>query len=354
MTELAVRQDTAVQPVAAPGFDLMAWADSARRASQVAVSLSRTPFVPQSLRGNSDEITVGNITAAILTGVEVGMQPMAALRALDVIQGTPAFRAITLRALVLSHGHDMWLVEANSTRAIVAGRRAGSSEVQKSTWTIDRAKALGLTGKQNWRNQPQAMLTARATAECARLVAADVIMGVPYAVEELEDGDVDTITPATQSSPPQRRTARRKTQPAPATARPTVETVQDETPDPFEDEPVPAIESSGLDEFAPETTSNPEPEKGLTAKQRGAINAMFDKDFGLSNKDREYRLTAVAVIIGRQVESSNEVTVSEASTLIDRLKELAEQPDPRAALDDLIADALESETAEPEQAALDD
>ncbi|MBQ1164468.1 hypothetical protein KBZ21_41525, partial [Streptomyces sp. A73] len=39
----------------------------------------------------------------------------------------------------------------------------------------------------NYKTQPQNMLLARATAECARLIAADVLMGMPYSAEELAD-----------------------------------------------------------------------------------------------------------------------------------------------------------------------
>lgn len=204
MTELAVREDHAEAVAVSP---LAVWADSARRAASVAVSLAKTPFVPQSLRGNSPEVTAANITAAILTGQEVGLEPMAALRSIDVIQGTPAMRAVALRALVQSAGHEVWVVEATTTRAVVEGRRRGEDRVQKSVWTMDRAKALGLAGKDNWRKQPQAMLVARATSELCRLIAADVILGVPYSVEELQDGDEHDETAAPR---PARRTARRK------------------------------------------------------------------------------------------------------------------------------------------------
>lgn len=182
---------------------LVAWAAGARAAASAAESLAKTPFVPASLREqprtrDEDEVarahavTRANITAALLTGQEIGLQPMAALRALDVIQGTPAMRAITLRALVMSHGHDLWVEESTTEIAVVRGRRLGSSHVQESVWTLDRARALGLLGKDNWKKQPQAMLVARATSECARLVGPDVIMGVPYSVEELQDEQVST------------------------------------------------------------------------------------------------------------------------------------------------------------------
>jgi hypothetical protein len=208
---------TDIQPYEPPDnfidSPIAVWADSARRAAVVAVSLAKTPFVPQSLRDPRDAgVTAANITAAILTGQEIGIQPMAALRSIDIIQGTPAMRAVALRALVQSKGHDVWVVEATKTRAVVSGRRKGSDQTQSSTWTMDRAKDLNLVSKDNWRKQPQAMLVARATSELCRLIAADVILGIPYSVEELQDGD-DTADDSTPSRAAATRTARRRVVP---------------------------------------------------------------------------------------------------------------------------------------------
>src|SRR5918997_833288 len=76
---------------------LTEWAESARAAHQVAESLVRTAFVPEAFRNKAHEAT-----AAILAGDEVGLSPMASLRAFDIIQGTAAPRAITHRAVVQS------------------------------------------------------------------------------------------------------------------------------------------------------------------------------------------------------------------------------------------------------------
>lgn len=157
------------------------WAQDAREAHAVAQSLSRTAFVSKEFQGKAELVT-----AAILTGQEIGLEPMAALRSIDIISGTPAMRAHALRGLVQSRGHEVWVEESTETRAIVKGQRNGSEKVQTSTWTIDRAQKLGLTSREQWRKQPQAMLIARATAEVCRLVASDVLLGMPYAVEELD------------------------------------------------------------------------------------------------------------------------------------------------------------------------
>lgn len=151
-------------------------------AYEIAVRLVTTSFVPQSYANKPQEAA-----AAIVAGQGVGFGPMESLRSIDIIQGTPAMRAIALRALVVSKGHEIWVEESTPARAVVAGRRSGSDVTQRSVWDMDRAAVMNLTNKDNWKKQPGAMLVARATAECARLVAPDAILGIPYSAEELQD-----------------------------------------------------------------------------------------------------------------------------------------------------------------------
>lgn len=192
-----------------------------------AKSLVKTSFVPASYQGKPEEAA-----AAIVTGLGMGLDPLAALRSMDVIQGTPAFRALTIRAIVQSHGHEIWVEESNSQRAIVKGRRRGSDKIETSVWDMDRARGLGLTNKSNWKNQPGVMLVARGTSEIGRLIAADALLGMGYSIEELEDG----VTPEPQAEEKPRgrsanRTVARKPRQEPATAPEVAEPVEEALPD---------------------------------------------------------------------------------------------------------------------------
>jgi hypothetical protein len=304
MTELAIRDDGALA-VPAPVEDfrdaaftrLTQWAQSARAAHQVAQSLVKTSFVPEAFRGKPDEAT-----AAILSGAEVGLSPMAALRSFDVIQGTAAPRANTLRAVVQSQGHEIRVIESTSTRAIVEGRRRGESSWQRSTWTIDRAKQLSLTGKKNWQAQPGAMLVARATSEMCRWIGSDAILGIAYSSEELID-DIEA-TPAPEVKPA-RRTAQRAPRPAPAA--------------------LPAEPDSEPD-FDDEGAEQPEP---ITAPQQRKLHALL-REKGLD--DREAGLTAISGILGRDVESTKELSKQDGMRVIDAL-----DPDEPALDDDETA-----------------
>ncbi|GGS41184.1 hypothetical protein F2B00_03175 [Streptomyces parvus] len=160
---------------------LMAWAQEASLAYDMAQKLAATSFVPQSLRGKP-----GDIAAAILAGSELGMKPMATLKSIDIIQGTPALRAHAMRAVVQRQGHEIELVESTDTHCIMRGRRKGSETWQTIEWTIDRARLMGLLGKDQWKKNPKGMLVARTTGELSRLIASDALHGMAYVSEELE------------------------------------------------------------------------------------------------------------------------------------------------------------------------
>jgi hypothetical protein len=207
MTDLAIREDNSNgvaramemppgrrMPVDAPAPSaLMVWAQEAQQAAQIANSLAKTSFVPASLRGKP-----ADVTAAILAGQELGLQPMASLRSMDVIQGTPALRAHAMRGLVQSHGHEIELVESTDERCVMRGRRKGSDRWQTVEWDQARAGKLGLLSKDQWKKQPKTMLIARATGEICRLVAADVLYAMPYAAEELDGYDSGPVAHSPQ------------------------------------------------------------------------------------------------------------------------------------------------------------
>lgn len=264
------------------------WAHSAEAAFRVAETLVQSAFVPAQFRGKPMDAC-----AAILAGSEVGLSPMASLRAFDVIQGQAAPRALTLRAIAQSLGHDIEVTESTATRCKVRARRRGGAW-QEVVWTMDRARDLGLAGKDPWRKQPQAMLVARATAEAARLVAADAILGIGYSAEEVADGGtVETVTvdTAPESAP---AGVRRMSRPRKAAPKPA-------------DEP---------DEPAAPPGDTPDPEL-ITPAQQKALHACL-RDAGAG--EREAGLDVISSILGRRVESTKTLSKSDASKVIDALK----------------------------------
>lgn len=315
------------QILAAAAADLVNWSMQAEAAAGVARSIVGTAFVPVSLRVFDErhaldvDATLATITAALLTGQELGFSPMASLRSIVIIppgSGTPALLAAALRALVLHRGHEIWVVESTATRAVVRGRRIGSDITQESVWTTDRARALKLRsfGDPNgqWQRQPANMLVARATAEVARWIAADAMMGLPYIVEEFEDGADDGTAPgAGENEPaalgraaatvPPRPAARRARQPG--RSRGSVR-------------PVPALPSP---DHPPDGDGEPAMQAGggapaaepISAPQRAALWSGLRK-LGLT--DRVEALATLSGWIGREIASSNALTRAEAGVAL--------------------------------------
>lgn len=285
-----------------------------RAAAEYAHYIGSTEFVPDGMRGRPEAIT-----AALLAGEELGLQKMASLRSIVIIKGRPAVYAEALRALVAAAGHEIWFEETTTTRCIACGRRGGSDRVGRITWTMDDAKRAGLAGQQSYRTYPAEMLRARASAALARAMFADVTLGLP-AVEEIDeygaDGQIVEVAsqppPAdAEPQPPAGRTRRRRpasTPPSAPAASPPVRPV----PPPDTQEPPPAAEPPATD-----------------AQKRQIFALMRDVGFTGASSDeqeRDRRLAYTSRVIGRRVESSNELTIREAGLLIDDLQEVQKLP----------------------------
>ena len=153
-------------------------------------------IVRSKLFGAKDESQA--ISLMLLAQAE-GMHPMAAIQDFDIVQGRPARKTHSILARFQSAGGSVIWEEVNGLRAcgVFSHKQGGSLRVQ---WTFEQAKRVGLTGKDNWKNYPQAMLRARCIAEGIRAVFPGAIGGM-LSVEEAQDiviappKDMGMITP---------------------------------------------------------------------------------------------------------------------------------------------------------------
>lgn len=154
---------------------------------RTAQRIANTAIVPSAIRGKPDAVI-----AVMLTGREIGLEPMASLAAIAFIQGKPSLNALGMRAVVVGRGHQIETLEADANHAVVFGRRADTKQEEKVTWTIAEAEAAGLLQGEdgprlNWKRWPADMNVARATARLCRRLFSDCILGVAYLPEELEE-----------------------------------------------------------------------------------------------------------------------------------------------------------------------
>ena len=169
------------------GLDL----DLFERAEQIAVRLAKSTLLPSALRGKPADLAV-----IMITGHELGLSPMQALRGLHVVEGRPVLSADLIVGLVKKHPACKYfrLVESTDERATYETLREGEPEPTRITWTIQQAVKAGLTGRSNWKAHPAAMLRARASAALARAVYPDVAMGIYDPDEALDFIDASRVS----------------------------------------------------------------------------------------------------------------------------------------------------------------
>ena len=164
---------------------LAEWAKALDSAYQLGQALCKTQFAPKDFFGKPEAAA-----AAILAGYSLGLSPMNALSNIFVVHGRPALYARTMQALVQAQGHEVERIEATPQSVTVQARRKGAKNYQEFTWTIERAKQAGYTSNAKYQSEPIAMLTAKAIAEACRIIAPDVLAGMPYSAEEVELEDL--------------------------------------------------------------------------------------------------------------------------------------------------------------------
>lgn len=161
-------------------------------------------FVPDQFIGQPDALA-----AAMLMGLELGMGPMEALRSIHVIKGKPSMSAETMLARAIRAGIKCVWAHTDAERATLIITRDGAQRPPFS-FSMDDAKRAGLTGSDNWRKYPAAMLRARCTSAAMRAHCPDVLGSGVYTPDELDSsvrvdahGEVvATMEPAVQVETP--------------------------------------------------------------------------------------------------------------------------------------------------------
>lgn len=137
--------------------------------------------------------------ALMLVAQAEGLHPATAARDYHVIQGRPALKADAMLARFHAAGGKVeWLAYTDTVcRATFSHPAGGKVSVE---WTIEMARAAGLTGKDVWKQFPRPMLRSRVVSEGIRTVYPAVLCGM-YTPEEVVDmvevqGPAETTGPA--------------------------------------------------------------------------------------------------------------------------------------------------------------
>lgn len=166
-------------------------------------------------------VVPGKAFLILETGRMLGVDPMAALQGINVIEGAASIAPSLMQALVRRAGHRL---RVDVTGTVAGGDIAATATLTRAdepdepyvvTWTVDDAIAADLVSKYepgadgkwvvtarskdnnklNWEKYTRQMLKWRAQSEVVRDGAEDVLLGVHYSPDELgaivtEEGEI--------------------------------------------------------------------------------------------------------------------------------------------------------------------
>lgn len=225
--------------------------------------LVKSHFLPEAIQ------TKEQAAAIVLTGRELGIPTMQALRQIDVIKGKPTVKPELLltRAyqLVLGFSHD--IVERSAKNCSILFKAKGRKDYTHS-FSMDDAKSLQLDRKDNYLKQPATMLFWRCVAGGLRAFCPQVTSGV-YTPEELDpdgvrvtdEGEMVRVDSPKQSQPKTVTIPAEEVQTTKPSAKKVVETVPEPVPEPEEEPPKVEPKAESLTGPAKRRVRKPEAEE---------------------------------------------------------------------------------------------
>ncbi len=169
-------------------------------ACKMALNFCLAGIIPNGLKGNNDNETAGRVTVAIMQGLEVGLQPVAAINNVMVIGGRTALWGDGAMAVIQASGKVEAFKEwyegnegEDNWTAYTQIKKKGQEEPYVGTFSFAQAKKAKLTGKPGpWLTYPQRMLKMRARSFAMRDGFSEVLKGMAI-VEEVQDMPVEKV-----------------------------------------------------------------------------------------------------------------------------------------------------------------
>lgn len=164
----------------------------------LAQALSKSQMFARKFNGNPSDVL-----GAVLLGKSMGIEPINALTNINVIQGVPTANAMLIAALVRRAGHTV-SYKRDPVKLVVSCTitRADDGTSVTETWDMDRAKRMGLAGRGMWAKDPMTMLSWRALTSAARLAVPDVVLGLSYTPDEIQEQPQHVTARVVPDTPP--------------------------------------------------------------------------------------------------------------------------------------------------------
>lgn len=175
---------------------------------RVARGVVQSGLAPDALvKGKDADGAAMAVAVAIMSGAELGLKPMVALRSFTVINGKPALYGDGLINVVRQSGKTAYLRTGCETRdgkmvGWCEAKRNDTGEEKRVEFSQDDAVRAGLwasAGQSPWAKYPQRMLAWRAAGWCLRELFGDVLGGIR---DEYEAEDSPEEVPPLVAPPP--------------------------------------------------------------------------------------------------------------------------------------------------------
>lgn len=136
--------------------------------------------------------TLPQAMAIIQTGKEIGLRPMQSLRSMNFVRGRLTMSVQLQLALAKQRGVTILEMKETDNACTITLER--TNEKVTCTYTLEDAKKAGLVKQDgNYDKYLKQMLRWRATGDCLRMIAPDLVMGL-LSPEEAET--IEKFTPA--------------------------------------------------------------------------------------------------------------------------------------------------------------
>jgi hypothetical protein len=244
-------------------------------------------------------------------GEALGLKGVVAMSAVHVIENKPSPSAAMAAGLIRSRGHRLRIFMTPATdqhkfgTAVAELTRADDPEFTfRTEWSVedavraqickigDKGELLQWSSKAskwqigNWHKYPRQMMKARALGEVCRDAATDVLLGLHYLAEEMEDVELDSNGQLVTQPDAQVPTVRASSLLVEDDARPLAEHV------PGGDVDTSTSESSAPDDTPP--TTNLDEVTRASADQVRELNIRMT-NLGVKTRERKLRLIGLAL-----------------------------------------------------------
>jgi hypothetical protein len=338
-----------------------------------ATEIAKSGLIPKDFQKRPE-----NVLVAIEWGRELGLSPIASLNEIYVVHGSPSLSAKSMLTLARRAGHRVRVTSEPESATCEIVRADDPDFPHTVTYTLDDARRAGLMTNSGWKNTPATMLRWRAVANAVRLACPEVLGGVSFLPEEVEEirqrnaaqssTTVTQVVPDIPLAPSKSASDYMKVLKLTGTAmkafvgRLLGRKDQPSWPDLTDAEQRTVLdglarwESTGVDPTTGETRDQPAPApqapeaasaevvdaeivEPQTDEARTKLTTYIMRQFGgLGIKDREDRLRWTGAIVGHPVLSTNELPMDELSFLADEVGQVRDARGLQARIDQRLID----------------